>query len=96
MQLSVKKRVNGKGATSHRRRLADLLPGETAVLDAIDLPEEDARRLMELGFLPGLPVTASRRSPFGDPSLFRVDGSEIAIRRETAQHLRMRSHSNGV
>ena len=51
---------------------------------------------MELGFLPGSLVTAARRSPFGDPRLFRVDGSEIAIRRETAQQVTLRPPTNGA
>jgi ferrous iron transport protein A len=100
LQLSGK---NGSSGTAARPalapgmvRLADLHPGETGVLEAINLPEEDARRLMELGFLPGSVVTAARRSPFGDPHLFQVDGSEIAIRRETAQQLLLSSRSNGA
>ena len=93
MQLSVR---NGLASASTPARLADLRPGEAAVLDAIDLPDDDARRLMELGFLPGSLVTAARRSPFGDPRLFRVDGSEIAIRRETAQHVTLRPRTNGA
>jgi Fe2+ transport system protein FeoA len=87
---------NGSSTAAVRARLADLHPGETAVLDAIELPEADARRLMELGFLPGSVVTAARRSPFGDPRLFQVDGSQIAIRRETAQHLILRARANGA
>jgi ferrous iron transport protein A len=67
-----------------------LRDGEEAVLDRIDLPEDDARRLMELGFLPGTLIQAARRSPFGDPRVFRVDGSEVALRRETAAHLILR------
>ena len=65
-------------------KLADLRRGEQAVLDRIDLPSEDARRLMELGFLPGTQVTAGRSAPGGDPRVFQVDGSEIALRSETA------------
>ena len=93
MQLNGK---NGSLQTAAPARLADLRPGEAAVLDAIELPESDARRLMELGFLPGSVVTAARRSPFGDPRLFQVDGSQIAIRRETAQHLILRARANGA
>jgi ferrous iron transport protein A len=87
---------NGQAPPTADQRLADLRPGEAGVLDAINLPEDDARRLMELGFLPGSLVTAARRSPFGDPRLFRVDGSEIAIRRETARHLTLRPRTNGA
>lgn len=72
------------------RTLADLEHGEEAVLDRIDLPHEFAQRLMELGFLPGHAVTAARSAPGGDPRVYRVDGSEIALRSETAVHLRIR------
>ena len=71
--------------------LADLLKGEEGILDSIELPAAEARRLMELGFLPGTLVGAAGRSPFGDPRIFRVDGSEVALRRETAARLILRS-----
>ncbi len=64
--------------------MADLRQGEECVLDRIDLPPDDARRLMELGFLPGASVTAAQGSPLGHTRVFRVDGSEVALRRETA------------
>jgi ferrous iron transport protein A len=69
--------------------LVDLERGDAAILDRIDLPGEDARRLMELGFLPGTRVTAGQSAPGGDPRVFQVDGSEIALRRETARRLRV-------
>lgn len=77
--------------TQHKQpaTLAELPPGAEAVLGAIELPEADARRLMELGFVPGTRVTAARCAPGGDPRVFRVDGSEIALRRETARHVRL-------
>jgi Fe2+ transport system protein FeoA len=71
--------------------LVDLRRGDAAVLDRIDLPGDDARRLMELGFLPGATVVAGRSAPGGDPRVFQVDGSEIALRRETARRLKVRS-----
>jgi len=70
--------------------LVDLQRGDAAILDGIDLPGDDARRLMELGFLPGTQVTAGMSAPGGDPRVFQVDGSEIALRRETAKKLRVR------
>ncbi len=82
MQLSV-----NSEATSP---LVELAEGEQAVIDRIDLPEDFARRLMELGFLPGHVVMAARSAPGGDPRVFRVDGSEIALRRETARRLWVR------
>ncbi|HYW47515.1 MAG TPA: FeoA family protein [Bryobacteraceae bacterium] len=70
--------------------LMDLRRGDAAILDRIDLPGDDARRLMEMGFLPGTRVTAGRSAPGGDPQVFQVDGSEVALRRETARRLKVR------
>ena len=70
--------------------LVDLRKGDAGILDRIDLPGDDARRLMELGFLPGTVVTAGLSAPGGDPRVFEVDGSEIALRRETARRVRVR------
>lgn len=81
MQLSFKSREKSD------RRLSDLPKGHQAILRRIDLPDELAGRLMELGFIPGMQVAASHSAPSGDPRVFQVDGTEIALRRETAQHL---------
>jgi len=89
LQMSFKRK-----AVSHRsvaaRNLTELKRGESGILDRLDLPEDDARRLMELGFLPGHTVTPAHSAPGGDPRVFRVDGSEIALRRETALRLILR------
>ena len=86
MQLS----GNSVQAESFPATLLDLRRGDDAVLEKIDLPGEDARRLMDLGFLPGATVTAGLSAPGGDPRVFQVDGSEIALRRETARRLKVR------
>ena len=85
MQLGGKK----TGHSAHRT-LADLTHGEEGVLDCIDLPEDLSIRLMELGFLPGTVVSGGYAAPGGDPREFRVDGSEVALRRETACCVRIR------
>jgi ferrous iron transport protein A len=86
MQLSGNYEI--PGAT--QATLFDLHRGDAAILDGIDLPGDEARRLMELGFLPGMRITAGRSAPGGDPQVFQVDGSEIALRRETAKRLKVR------
>jgi Fe2+ transport system protein FeoA len=70
--------------------LACLRKGEEGVLEALELPQDEARRLMELGFIPGSAVTVGRSAPGGDPQVFQVDGSEVALRRVTAARLRVR------
>ena len=69
----------------------ELREGERGIIESIELSGDAGRRLMELGFLPGSSVTAARSAPSGDPLVFRVDGAEIALRRETAAYLRLRT-----
>lgn len=75
---------------SSARDLTELKRGESGIIDRLDLPVEDATRLMEMGFVPGHTVTPANAAPGGDPRVFRVDGSEIALRRETARRLLLR------
>jgi len=91
MQLSFKKPRAKNGRTvSAPSNLAELPEGEYAIVESLDLPASDAQRLMELGFLPGTKVAAARCAPGGDPRVFRIDGSEIALRREIAAKLILR------
>jgi ferrous iron transport protein A len=89
MQTAVKKARQAKH-NSKAANLMELKHGESGILDRLDLPEDDARRLMELGFLPGHAITPGHSAPGGDPRVFRVDGSEVALRRETARRLILR------
>jgi len=94
MQSSVKRthpKTHAKHAGHVARNLNELRQGEEGVIERLDLPEDDARRLMELGFLPGHAVTPAHAAPGGDPRVFRVDGSEVALRRETARKLILRT-----
>ena len=94
MQLSVNRDLNtGRNSTLAPKTLAQLPRGESGILERLDLPEDVARRLMELGFLPGQVIVPARSAPGGGPRVYRVDGSEIALRRETAAHLILRAAS---
>lgn len=72
------------------RRLADLAPGQTAVIAELALPPATAEPLMDLGLVAGSQVLAVRLAPGGDPVVYRVDGTEIALRRETTQNIAIR------
>ena len=71
--------------------LSELKVGESGVLLALDLPESVQNHLMHMGFVPDALVTAVRRAPAGDPTVYCVDGLEIALRHETAEAIRMRA-----
>lgn len=90
MQMAVKKARQAKH-NPEATNLMELKHGESGILERLDLPEDDARRLMELGFLPGHAITPGHSAPGGDPRVFRVDGSEVALRRDTARRLILRS-----
>lgn len=90
IDMSRKKRRARATSTSAPRTLADLPTGERCILDRLDLPDDIARRLMELGFLPGNEIIPGKRAPGGGPRVFRVDGSEVALREDTAARLYVR------
>jgi ferrous iron transport protein A len=89
--MTFSKKRKARGSESLPRTLADLRSGEEGILDRIDLPEEIARRLMELGFLPGNSIISARQAPGGGARVFQVDGSEVALRHDTAARLFLRS-----
>jgi ferrous iron transport protein A len=70
--------------------LSELKVGESGVLVALDLPESVQNHLMHMGFVPDAHVTALRRAPAGDPTVYGIDGMEIALRVETAKAIRVR------
>lgn len=74
--------------------LTDLRIGERATLVSLDLPESVQNYLMHMGFVPEAEVTALRRAPAGDPTVYAIDGMEIALRRETAEAIRVRAISD--
>ncbi|MBV8709649.1 MAG: ferrous iron transport protein A [Acidobacteriaceae bacterium] len=90
IDMGFRKRVAKRAAVGTPRTLADLPTGQRCIIDRLDLPEDIARRLMELGFLPGNEVVPGRRAPGGGPRVFRVDGSEVALRDDTAARLYLR------
>ena len=67
-----------------RIRLSDLKAGETAIIEEVALPELEQQLLIRFGFFDGAEVRCSRRAPLGDPIVYSLDGSEVALRTETA------------
>lgn len=71
--------------------LSELRVGESGVLVALDLPESVQNHLMHMGFVPDSLVTVLRRAPAGDPTVYGIDGMEIALRHETAHAIRVKT-----
>jgi len=79
------------GALSQTQKVAgvstlDQLPfGVEARVVAIGGANAVARRLMEMGVVPGAPVRVIKAAPLGDPIEIRVRGYNLALRRNEAQ-----------
>lgn len=76
--------------------LTQLKVGETARVVALtpSIRGSERRRLMDLGLLPGTPITAELRSPSGDPTAYIVRGALIALRAEQAQNIKIALNPN--
>lgn len=70
--------------------LSELNVGQHGVVMALDLPDSVQNHLMHMGFVPSALVTVLRRAPANDPTVYLVDGLEIALRRETARSIRVK------
>ena len=75
--------------------LSELGIGKWGVVEALDLPDEIGHHLMHMGFVPEAKVLVIRRAPAGDPTVYAIDGFEIALRRETARSIRIRALEEG-
>ena len=72
--------------------LSQLPIGTVAVIESLDLPGEVQHHLMHMGFVPETRVRVVRRAPAGDPTVYSIDGFVVALRRDTAQGIRVREY----
>ena len=76
-------RADAPAARTH----ADLPQGTPGVVAGVcDAARPDvARRLFDLGFMPGAVVSGVRRAPLGGPVVVRVADYELTLRRDQAR-----------
>jgi len=77
----------GGAPSSAHPSLSDLRLGTSARVIALQEDTADdpiAKRLSNLGFVPGRIVTPLRRAPLGDPVVYRVADYELCLRRHEA------------
>ena len=65
--------------------LAALAPGQSAVINAVDVPGEIGERLLEMGMTAGTSITLVRRGLWGDPMQVRIRGYMLTLRRAQAE-----------
>ena len=64
--------------------LAEARLGELLTIEGIGGRGAFRRRLLEMGLLPGTPVTVKSVAPLGDPIELLVRGASLSIRKEEA------------
>lgn len=67
-------------------RLSHLPVGSEAVVRDVEPGASgEGRRLQEVGFVPGTRVRVERRAPLGDPTVYEIRSTRLALRRAGAE-----------
>jgi Fe2+ transport system protein FeoA len=66
------------------RTLAQLKPGEHAIVADVGGEGSLQQRILEMGVLPGVDVRLIRVAPLGDPMEFEVIGYRLSLRKSEA------------
>lgn len=67
--------------------LSDLRPGQRGEVARVGGEPAMARRLADLGLIPGTGVTCTALAPAGDPAAYLIRGAVIALRRRDAARI---------
>lgn len=70
--------------------LKDLMPGQSAVVAALQTTGSMRRRLMDIGLVEDTLVECVGVSPCGDPSAYQIRGAVIALRARDSQTVLIR------
>ena len=80
--------MSARGSAREGHRSLDLLePGESSVIVHVGGDPDTARRLMEMGLVPGTEIEVVRLAPLGDPVEVRIRQVHLSIRRAEAARI---------
>ncbi|MDB5099379.1 MAG: hypothetical protein JWM80_3800 [Cyanobacteria bacterium RYN_339] len=83
------KLFSGKTGSGQVASLADLKPGQSARIVALEGKGPMVQRLYEMGLLEGSKVTLVRRAPLGDPLEIRILGYGLSLRKAEAAWIKV-------
>jgi len=83
------RRCGGKARALATVSLADIPAGESAQVERVDASGAIRRRLLDMGFLPGVEVRVERRALSGDPLWLRMHGFQVSLRKAEAAAVRV-------
>lgn len=79
---------------SEYKTLAEITPGQRAIVIELLVIGMTRHRLLDLGLLPGTEVEAVMKSPLGTPTAYKIRDSLLALRPEDASKIRVQpTHS---
>lgn len=67
--------------------LSDITSGESATVTALAVHGSMRRRLQDIGLIEGTRVECVLKSPYGDPTAYRIRGAIIALRSDDAKNI---------
>jgi Fe2+ transport system protein FeoA len=73
--------------------IANLKPGQSAIVARITAHGALRQRLLDVGILPGITIDVERSGPGGHPLWIRCQGARMALRRAEANSIRVREAS---
>ena len=73
--------------------LAELKRGQHGIIKDVS-SKSIPLKLLEMGCLPGNDVKLLQVAPFSDPMYLNINGTHLAIRKETASHIIIETTSN--
>ncbi|MFN2392511.1 MAG: ferrous iron transport protein A [Pyrinomonadaceae bacterium] len=76
--------------------LTNLTIGEKATVVSVNGNNAVAKRLMEMGVVPGVSVRVIKSAPFGDPLEIWVRGYHLAMRKSEADTIEVQSPNSQV
>ncbi len=65
-------------------RLSQLNPGDEAIIVRISSKGVLARRIADMGLIPGTRIKVVRKAPLGDPIEFEIRGYNLSLRKNEA------------
>lgn len=69
------------------KTLYELKIGQCGIVNNVNADEKIKRRLQDIGFIKGAEVLCAFKSPFGEPTAYRIKGTTIALRDEQSKNI---------
>ena len=73
-------------------RLCDLAPNSKAVIHSFAAENASVKRVKDLGIAQGEEIVCLFRSPFSDPTAYRVNGVTVALRKSDCEIILVKAY----